>query len=480
MARDFDADDGLSAAASFVAPPVLASPPSVGAEARPPIAQLIGLGLVSLTPVLGLALAPQQTAAVLHGLGWAAFSGSTIWRAALLAISRVPAQAPPLVPGLEPTYTVIAPMYREAAMVRRLAEALCRLDYPPERLQVILALEADDSETYVAARDLPAMFEVMVCPKGPLRTKPRACNLALARARGEFVVVYDAEDRPDPMQLRQAAARFAAAGPELACVQAPLRIAAASRFVPRQFALEYAALFEVLLPALARIGAPFPLCGTSNHFRTDALRRVGGWDSYNVTEDADVGFRIAAAGGRIGMIAAATVELPPTTLDAWTPQRARWLKGYMQTWSVHMRRPAAGGLGRALMLQASVGLAAVSALAHAPLMLMLAANVLTAACAGRAPHVALADLGLLLTAWAVAVACLAQGARRAGGRLTVRDALGVPAYWLLQTVAFAHAAVQLVTRPHHWDKTPHALPVEEMEQTPCLDELDRERVSRAA
>jgi len=432
--------------------------------------QLSALGLLAAGLAASLILGPDATWRALHWAAWALFSVTAVWRVVVRIVSRQPAAlASPPAADL-PSYTIIAPLYREAAMVRRLADALCALDYPRDRLQVILALEADD----------PDMFEVMIAPPGSPQTKPRACNLALARARGEFVVVYDAEDLPAPDQLRQAAARFAAQDPLLGCVQAPLRIDTHPGWMQRQFALEYGALFDVVLPALARLGAPFPLGGTSNHFRTRALRRVGGWDAFNVTEDADVGFRLAAAGYTLDMIAPSTRELPPPTLGVWMPQRARWLKGYVQTWSVHMRAPVAGGLGRLVMLQGTVGLSIASALAHGPLVLLMGASALLSACSGRWPSLSVADAGLLMGAWAAAVALMAEGARRARGRMRVADALLAPVYWLLQSLAMAHALVQLATRPHHWDKTPHALPTDEAQVFPCLDELARERVSRAA
>ena len=135
--------------------------------------------------------------------------------------------------------------------------------------KVLIVLETDDHETQAAfaALDLPVGFQVLIAPPGTPQTKPRACNIALERAQGDLVVIYDAEDAPHPTQLREAAARFAADDGRLACLQAPLRIEPDPRFLPDQFALEYAVLFEVFLPALARWRLPFPLGGTSNHFR---------------------------------------------------------------------------------------------------------------------------------------------------------------------------------------------------------------------
>jgi hypothetical protein len=223
--------------------------------------------------------------------------------------------------------------------------------------------------------------------------------------------------------------------------------------------LEYAAQFEILLPALARIGAPFPLGGTSNHFRTDALRAVGGWDAWNVTEDADLGFRLAAHGWRSGMLRCPTWESAPTAYRDWRPQRARWVKGYMQTWGVHMRAPLRGGLGRLMALQATTGLAIISASLHAPLMGWVVAHGIWAFFVGR-PLLSTADLALLVSGWGMALLAMSSGAKRIGLRMRLIDGLLTPLYWALQSVAAAHAVWQLVARPHHWDKTRHQPPLD--------------------
>ena len=176
-------------------------------------------------------------------------------------------------------------------MVCQLIERLSRIDYPSDKLQGFLLLEAHDQATIAVARAAvrPSWLELLLIPPGSPQTKPRALNSGLALATGALLTVYDAEDTPDPLQLREAAARFAADPTgRLACLQAPLRIRAGRLFLERQFAAEYASLFETALPGMARLGLPFPLGGTSNHFRVDALRAVGGWDAWNVTEDADL------------------------------------------------------------------------------------------------------------------------------------------------------------------------------------------------
>jgi cellulose synthase/poly-beta-1,6-N-acetylglucosamine synthase-like glycosyltransferase len=275
----------------------------------------------------GLCLAfwfwPRHLGTTLIAVAAAAFLGTAVWRVVLLLIStgRPPQSEDP---AHWPQYTVLAALHDEADVVCQLIERLSRIDYPPDKLQGFLLLEAHDQATIAVARaaSRPPWLELLLIPPGSPQTKPRALNSGLALATGELLTVYDAEDAPDPLQLREAAARFAADPTgRLACLQAPLRIRAGRLFLERQFAAEYASLFETALPGMARLGLPFPLGGTSNHFRVDALRAVGGWDAWNVTEDADLGFRLWAHGWRLGVITRPTWETPPASLAGGSTRR---------------------------------------------------------------------------------------------------------------------------------------------------------------
>ncbi|MET0568193.1 MAG: glycosyltransferase [Hyphomicrobiaceae bacterium] len=241
-----------------------------------------------------------------------------------------------------PVYSILIPLHREAEVLADLVHGLAMLDYPAAKLQILLVLESDDADTRraAAALDLPGNFEIVVVPDRGPRTKPKALNYALGFVRGEFVAVYDAEDIPEPDQLRRALAIFRRSGPNLACIQARLNIYNPdASWLTRQFTLEYSALFDAILPALHRLGLPVPLGGTSNHFRTELLRRIGAWDPYNVTEDADLGIRIARAGLTTATLDSTTWEEAPVRLGNWLTQRTRWIKGWMQTYLVHTRRP---------------------------------------------------------------------------------------------------------------------------------------------
>ena len=416
------------------------------------IVALIDLAIILLTLEM---LRPALLADLCRWTFMAGFTLSALVKLAAACMPRAVATPSPQADADLPIYTVIAPLYQEAEVAAELVENLSRLDYPRDRLQVLVALEAKDRDTIAAfqALPLPTFVQVLVVPPGAPQTKPRACNHALQRARGALVVIYDAEDAPHPGQLREAAARFAAEGPELACLQAPLRIETDRRFIGDQFALEYAVQFEVLQPALARWGLPFPLGGTSNHFRAEALRAIDGWDPYNVTEDADIGFRLAARGYRMGVIASPTLETPPTWRP-WFPQRARWVKGHIQTLAVHLRGPAARSPRGLASLLLTLALSTASSHLHGPLFFWLLLKV-AGAILGLHEEIEGWDVVVLAFGWSCASIAGVRGLERAGVRPRFVTLFGAAIYWPLQSVAAVRAVIQFAIAPFHWDKTPH-------------------------
>jgi glycosyltransferase XagB len=440
-------------------------PPFEQSAAMQDLAPVQHLAVAALAGGFGLALwfQPQMTAYGLVTAAAFAFLAMATWRIALIIVSATPAPEPEA-PARWPRYTILAALHDEADIVEQLVGRLSQIDYPPDRLQGLLVLEAHDHDTISAALAAPRpdWLEVLVTPPGRPQTKPRALNHALTHATGELLTVYDAEDDPDPLQLREAAARFAGdQGDRLACLQAPLRIRSrqgadrGSRFLDRQFAAEYAGLFETALPGMARLGLPFPLGGTSNHFRIEALRAVGGWDAWNVTEDADLGFRLWRFGWTLGVISRPTWETPPGELAHWLPQRTRWLKGYLQTWGVHTRQPWRLGWRGAAALTMTVGAGLVSAAIHGLTLAWAAAAVLVSAFAGLPPDTPVLALCVLVLGAAAAWLSCAIGARRAGKPYSATDMLKAPAYWALLSLAFVHAVWRLIREPFTWDKTPH-------------------------
>ncbi|MCX7667384.1 MAG: glycosyltransferase [Atribacterota bacterium] len=246
-------------------------------------------------------------------------------------------------PAALPVYTVLLPLHREPLFViQQLLESIRRLDYPQEKLDVIFLIEEDDPETlnYCKMSKPPYNVRFIIVPRGLPKTKPRACNFGLLFARGEFLTIYDAEDIPDKDQLKKAVAAFQKFPPEFICFQAALNFYNPNQnLLTRLFTLEYSYWFDYLLPGLFTLKLPIPLGGTSNHFRTDILRELGGWDPFNVTEDADLGMRASYRGYRVGILNSTTFEEANSHLKNWIRQRSRWLKGYLQTFLVHNRNP---------------------------------------------------------------------------------------------------------------------------------------------
>ena len=322
---------------------LLSERPTISAGARTWTWQIVFAAGVLGATIGGVVVVPDATIAALTGLIALPFLCVTLLRLValrqILRPSRSAARKSRMdVPQLSndslPVYSVLIPLLREANVLEELVRSLRALDYPAAKLDMMLVLETGDAETQAALLriDLPGNFRTIIVPAQPPQTKPKALNYALQFARGEFVVVYDAEDRPEPGQLRRALEMFRGRGPDLVCVQAQLNIYNPSRsWLTRQFTIEYSVLFDAILPALERLRLPVPLGGTSNHFPRHALVEAGAWDPFNVTEDADLGIRLARQHLKTSVLASTTWEEAPVDFTTWLKQRTRWLKGWMQT-----------------------------------------------------------------------------------------------------------------------------------------------------
>lgn len=471
------------------------SDPTKSAGSRMWLWQYIG-GAALVGAMLGFALtAPDLAFTTLLLITVIIFGSVSMFRVMVLAAASLrPASicvsaSPALVDSELPTYSVLVPLYREAAVVPGLIEALAALDYPRAKLDVALILEEGDIDTRLAVArvGLPTFMRIIVVPDRQPRTKPKALNVALTLSSGALIAVFDAEDQPAPNQLRQAASAFAAAPGRYACLQARLTIYNPRQsWLTRQFALEYAALFQAFLPALVRLGFPLPLSGTSNHFPRSALRQAAAWDPYNVTEDADLGIRITRAGGRIGLLDSATREEAPATFRQWLPQRTRWIKGWMQTYLVHTREP--WRLLKQLGIWRTAGFHAVFAgfllsLLTYPIFLITIGIELSrpapfASAAAPLHHAAflVGAMDLVIGITATLVTALIS-TRRAGLSDLNGHLLAAPIYWLLISAAGYRALVQIAWYPHLWEKTEHA-PRRRLRVPPIAYEVRKSRGKR--
>jgi cellulose synthase/poly-beta-1,6-N-acetylglucosamine synthase-like glycosyltransferase len=366
-----------------------------------------------------------------------------------------------------PIYTVLVPVFREANVVGDLVANLSALDYPKEKLQILLLLEEDDHETREAAiaADPPETIMFVVVPRGQPQTKPKACNVGLFLARGELLVIYDAEDRPEPDQLKKAFIAFQRGDARLACVQAALNYwNVDDNALTRMFTLEYSFWFDYMLPGLEAYELPIPLGGTSNHFRIDALRELGGWDPFNVTEDADLGIRASALGYSVGVVNSTTLEEANSQYGNFIRQRSRWIKGYFQTVLVHARRPLVlireAGLKQAAAFALLIGGTPLSFLCVPPLYALFVVSLFVQP-ETLAPYfpswVLWISLVNLLVGNVLMVYISMMGAFKRRRYSLVAWALLNPLYWLLHSFAAYKALWQLIRKPHYWEKTVHGL-----------------------
>jgi len=366
-----------------------------------------------------------------------------------------------------PTYTVLCPLYKEAGVLPQLMKAVASLDYPRSKLDVKLLLEEDDAETLAAVRAvrLPSYFDVVVVPAQGQRTKPKACNYGLLLAVGEYVVIYDAEDIPDPDQLKKAVAVFRRSAPDVGCVQA--RLGYYNKYqnvLTGWFHLEYAQWFEQFLPGLQHLELPIPLGGSSNHLRTDVLREVGGWDPNNVTEDAELGMRLLRRGYRTVVLDSNTLEEANSDFVNWMRQRSRWGKGYAITWWVQMRHPLRllreVGPRRWLAMHLTLGGTYAVSLLNLCMWIMFALWVMaqldfiTYLFPGWIYFMAMVEL--LIGNFYFFYLNLLTANRHDDHRLA-HIALISPVYWVMISVAMVKASLQLFNKPAFWEKTFHGL-----------------------
>ncbi len=364
-----------------------------------------------------------------------------------------------------PTYTVLVPMYREPPhVVAQLIRNLDLLDYPKDHLDVLLLLEEDDELTLRSCKEVrpPGYMRIVTIPPSLPRTKPKALNWGLLFAQGKYVTVYDAEDAPEPDQLKLAVEHFERSKGRLACVQAALNFYnRKANLLTRFFALEYCMWFDNVIPGLRKLGMAFPLGGTSNHLVTRALKEVGGWDPFNVTEDADLGFRLQRMGHHVEFLPSTTYEEASSRLTQWLRQRSRWVKGYMTTWLVHGRNPLVllreVGPKAWLSFNILIGGTSLAFLSYLPLsslslLSLFRPDLVDPLFPGwaRLPELGVWTLGILAAATASA---LGAAIRRWWDLLWVVPL--IPFYWVLHSMAAWWALYELIFKPFYWQRTPH-------------------------
>lgn len=380
-----------------------------------------------------------------------------------------------------PSYTVMCPLYKEWEVLPQFVTAMTKLDYPKEKLQVMVLLEQDDTETIRQIKNmvLPNYFDLIIVPPSQPKTKPKAINYGLQKATGEYVVIYDAEDIPDPLQLKKAVLAFRKSDQKVICIQAKLNFYNSNQNVlTRLFTLEYSLWFDLVLTGLQSIHAPIPLGGTSNHFRREDLITLKKWDPFNVTEDADLGMRIVKRGYYTALVNSYTMEEANSEVKNWFKQRSRWVKGYIQTYFVHMRYPRqffqSGKALNLLTFQLVIGGKILSMLINPLMWLMTIAYFLFRPITGPfiqslylTPIFYLALFSMIIGNFLYMYYYMLGASKRNHWEL-VPYAILTPVYWLGMSIAAAFALWEFVTKPHYWHKTKHGLHLAQSAEKPQL------------
>ena len=412
---------------------------------------------------------PQTSFLIL--CGWAVFTLvlNTALKTAAALFHLFPKPAEPTVaiaPQDLPIVTVMVPLFKERDIAGALVQRLSKIDYPTDKLDVCLVLEADDGTTQnaLAQAELPYWMRAIRVPLGTLQTKPRALNYALSFARGSIIGVYDAEDAPAPDQIHKIANRFATAPPEVACLQGRLDFYNShSNWLARCFTVEYAAWFRIILPGLERMKLAIPLGGTTLFFRRDVLESLGGWDAHNVTEDADLGIRLTRRGYRTEIIDSTTQEEANARVWPWVKQRSRWLKGYAITYGVHMRNPVR--LWRDLGAWRFFGvqllfMGTISQFLLAPLlwsfwlMLLGLPHPLTGV---LSQPVAITFASIFIVTEVINITVSALAVTSAKKRELIIWTPTLHFYFPLAAIAAYKGVIELATKPFYWDKTSHGI-----------------------
>ena len=392
-------------------------------------------------------------------------------------------------PDRMPVISILVPLFREARIAAELIRRLETLDYPAALLDVCLVVEEDDDITRrtLSAVELPPWMRVVLVPEGTVKTKPRAMNYALDFCRGSVIGIYDAEDAPEPGQLREVARRFATAGPRVACLQGALDFYnPRHNWMARCFTMEYASWFRVMLPGVARLGLAVPLGGTTLFFRRKILEELGAWDAHNVTEDADLGIRLARAGYRTEILDITTWEEANALAWPWVKQRSRWLKGYAMTYAVHMRQP--GRLMRDLGPWRFWGVQAMFLgtllqFALAPLLwsMWIMPFGLWHPLQAALPSPVLTGVGVFFCLSEAVMAAMTARALQQTGRLAMAGwILTLPVYFLLGSLAVYKALYEMLHKPFYWDKTQHGKFGGSKSGAAVLRVVRRNRTNRAA
>lgn len=353
-----------------------------------------------------------------------------------------------------PSYTILLPLYKEDKVIKKLIKSLVAIDYPTNLLEIKMLIEEDDYKSLNTLKliDLPKHFEIIKIPTIGPRTKPKACNYGLKFAKGKYIVVFDAEDHPNPKQLKQVVAQYANSSPEVICIQAKLNYYNRhENQLTKLFSIEYSLLYDYILVGLEKLGMPIPLGGTSNHFITKKLKEIGGWDAFNVTEDADLGIRLYNHGYRCSLINSTTLEESPIHISSWLKQRSRWIKGHILTSMLHSKQ-----LYNKFNPKQILGLyfhLYLPNITYILLPIYLSIRLFTTE---KPIFTYLLYINICLGIIIPTVCCILVIKRKQWKNMKLSILL-FPFYYFLFPIASIKSCWEVLTKPFHWDKTNHRI-----------------------
>ena len=456
--------------------------PHVSAMKTFTVGQIVAFALFALLLLIGFVINPLITSITLLGFITSIYFADVLFN--FYVVYKSLHHPPELLPTDDeinslndkdlPVYTVHCPLYKEAHILPQFLENIAKVDWPKNKLEVLILLEEDDKETQEAAKNIsiPHYVKIVVVPNSQPKTKPKACNYGLHFTTGEYLVIYDAEDMPDTDQLKKAYLGFKNSPDNVVCLQGKLNYFNPSQnLLTRFFTAEYSLWFDVILPGLQTVQTALPLGGTSNHFKVNVLRELKGWDPFNVTEDCDLGIRLFKKGYKTAMIDSTTLEEANSNTKNWLRQRSRWIKGYMQTYLVHMRNPyqffKEFGV-HALLFQLIIGARISFMLINPILWLMTVAYFALFAFVGPAIEALFPSYILYMAVFSLIFGNFLYiynymiGVAKREHWPLMKFVFLIPLYWLLASAAATIAFYQLLTKPHYWEKTNHGLHIKKV------------------
>jgi cellulose synthase/poly-beta-1,6-N-acetylglucosamine synthase-like glycosyltransferase len=232
-----------------------------------------------------------------------------------------------------PTFSIIVPTKNEESVIQRCLVSIMNIDYPKDKLQVIIVDGNSVDNTYSICEKISQQYpnNIKIIREQTTTGKPAALNLALTYATGDIVCVFDADSLPEKNVLSKVASYFN--DKQLTALQGmTTSINEKSNILTRVIASEEKAWFQMLMSGREKMRLFVPLNGSCQFIRHTALTEMGGWDENSLTEDVELAVRLVEKNRLIKYASdVCSGQETPSTLRSLVKQRIRWYRGYMET-----------------------------------------------------------------------------------------------------------------------------------------------------